>query len=98
MPSPQVPFYAVRRYDHTLPFYLGRTVTMVEVSDELAIAMGWEPGKAIGSIEAFARAWREAPAACAAFAPAERDAIFAARGLDAREIARSPRYAIACKP
>jgi len=98
LPPPQVPFYAVRRYDHTLPFYLGRTVTMVAVSDELGIAMGWEPGKALATVDAFARAWREAPAACAAYAPGDEDAIFAAHGLAAREIARSPRYAIACKP
>ncbi|MGH8687036.1 MAG: glycosyltransferase family 39 protein [Burkholderiales bacterium] len=98
LPPAQVPFYAVRRYDHTLPFYLGRTVTMVDVSDELATAMSWEPGKAIASVAEFARAWREAPAACAAFAPGEYESIRTAHGLAAHEIARSPRYVIACKP
>ena len=34
--SPDVPFYSVRMYDQTLPYYLGRTVTLVAHPDELA--------------------------------------------------------------
>ncbi len=96
--SADAPFYAVRRYDHSLPFYLRRTVTMVAVSDELAIAMGWEPGKALAGVGEFAAAWRRDPAACAAFAPDEFAAIRAEHGLEARVLAESPRYLIACKP
>jgi 4-amino-4-deoxy-L-arabinose transferase-like glycosyltransferase len=96
--SADVPFYAVRQYDHSLPFYLGRTVTMVAVSDELGIAIGWEPEKYLARVEDFAAAWRRERAACAAFAPAEFAAIRAAHGLDARVLAESPRYLIACKP
>jgi 4-amino-4-deoxy-L-arabinose transferase-like glycosyltransferase len=92
------PFYAVRHYDHSLPFYLGRTVTMVAITDELAIAIGWEPEKYIADVGTFAAAWRRDPAACAAFAPADFETIRAAHGLDARVLAESPRYLIACKP
>jgi 4-amino-4-deoxy-L-arabinose transferase-like glycosyltransferase len=92
------PFYAVRHYDHTLPFYLGRTVTMVGTTDELATAIGWEPEKFIGDVGAFAAAWHRERAACAAFAPAEFAALRAAHGLQARVLAESPRYLIACKP
>jgi 4-amino-4-deoxy-L-arabinose transferase-like glycosyltransferase len=92
------PFYAVRQYDHTLPFYLGRTVTMVGTTDELATAIAWEPHKYIVQLDEFAAAWRRARAACAAFAPAEFESLRAAYGLAARVLAESPRYLIACKP
>lgn len=92
------PFYAVRQYDHTLPFYLGRTVTMVGITDELAGAIAWEPHKYIARLEDFAAAWRGAPAACAAFAPAEFETVRTAHALEARVLAESPRYLIACKP
>jgi len=92
------PFYAVREYDHTLPFYLGRTVTMVGVTDELANEIGWEPHKFIARLEDFAAAWRAAPAACAAFAPAGYAALHDGLRLEARVLAASPRYLIACKP
>lgn len=92
------PFYAVRQYDHTLPFYLGRTVTMVGVTDELSTAIGWEPHKYIARLEDFAAAWHGARAACAAFAPAEFESLRAGHRLEARVLAQSPRYLIACKP
>ncbi|MDH5220707.1 MAG: glycosyltransferase family 39 protein [Betaproteobacteria bacterium] len=96
--SVDAPFYAVRHYDHSLPFYLGRTVTMVGITDELGAAIGWEPDKAIARLEDFAAAWRRERAACAAFEPAEFAALRAAHGLEARVLAESPRYLIACKP
>lgn len=92
------PFYAVRQYDHTLPFYLGRTVTLVGVSDELAGAIAWEPHKYVARLEDFAAAWRSDRAACAAFAPAEFAALRAELRLEARVLATTPRYLIACKP
>lgn len=92
------PFYAVREYDHTLPFYLGRTVTMVAVTDELAGAIAWEPHKYVARLEDFAAAWRGARAACAAFAPAEFQGLRTTLRLQARVLAESPRYLIACKP
>jgi 4-amino-4-deoxy-L-arabinose transferase-like glycosyltransferase len=95
---PQARFYAVNQYDHTLPFYLGRTVTMVAQPEELRVPVTWEPQKFIPDLGAFAAAWRAAGAACGAFAPAEFEAIRAAHGLAARVVATGPRYLIACKP
>ncbi|MEO8717848.1 MAG: phospholipid carrier-dependent glycosyltransferase [Burkholderiales bacterium] len=92
------PFYAVREYDHTLPFYLGRTVTMVAVTDELAGAIAWEPDKYVARLEDFAAAWHRANAACAAFAPAEFEGLRTKYRLEGRVLSQSPRYLIACKP
>jgi len=95
---PQARFYAVKQYDHTLPFYLGRTVTMVMQPEELRVPVTWEPEKYIADMEAFAAAWRREGAACGAFAPAEYEPLRAALGLEARVLATGPRWLIACKP
>lgn len=92
------PFYAVREYDHTLPFYLGRTVTLVGVTDELAGSIAWEPHKYVARLEDFAAAWQRAPAVCAAFTPSEFGTLRTELRLEARVLAESPRYLIACKP
>ena len=41
-PPANVPVYAVDTYDHTLPWYLRRTVTMVAYRDELGAAVDWD--------------------------------------------------------
>ena len=63
------PFYSVGGFDHSLPFYLGRTVTLVEHKSELAPGIAAEPTKYVASIADFERAWREAPRAYAALPP-----------------------------
>jgi 4-amino-4-deoxy-L-arabinose transferase-like glycosyltransferase len=95
---PRARFYAVNQYDHTLPFYLGRTVTIVAQPEELGVPVTWEPEKYIPDLGAFAAAWGAEGTACGAFAPAEFEAIRAAYGLAARVVATGPRYLIACKP
>jgi 4-amino-4-deoxy-L-arabinose transferase-like glycosyltransferase len=62
---PQVPFYAVRMYDQTLTFYLGRTVTLVDYADEMGFGLRQEPRLAIPTIEEFARRWGDDPDAFA---------------------------------
>ena len=64
------PFYVVDAYDHTLPFYLGRTVTMVASQDELSPSIAWEPEKFVADMPRFLERWRAAPRAYAAFRPA----------------------------
>ncbi len=95
---PGTPFYAVDHYDHTLPFYLGRTVVMVRRTDELRVPIGWEPHKFLPDLEAFAAAWRRDASACAAFDPAAYASIRERYALEARVIAPGPLYLIACKP
>jgi len=45
----------VNTFDHTLLFYLNRTVTMVVNKDELAQPIAWEPGNYLPDTAAFAR-------------------------------------------
>jgi len=52
------PFYAVRIFDHTLPFYLGKPLTLVDYEDELALGLRMEPWRGIRDIDTFERRWR----------------------------------------
>ncbi|HEU4626379.1 MAG TPA: glycosyltransferase family 39 protein [Steroidobacteraceae bacterium] len=59
------PVYAVRTYDQTLPFYLGRTVTLVAERNEMDFGLRLEPWRSIESWAEFAAQWRGAPQAFA---------------------------------
>ena len=54
------PVYQIAMYDQTLPFYLGRTTTLVAFRDELALGIDAEPERQIptrgGMDRALARA------------------------------------------
>ncbi len=54
---PDQPFYSVRMYDQTLPFYLGRTVTLVDYRDEMAFGLDQQPGLSLPTLEAFRQHW-----------------------------------------
>jgi len=47
------PFYSVASFDQSVPFYLGRPVTLVGYKDELAPGIASEPGKYVASVEEF---------------------------------------------
>jgi 4-amino-4-deoxy-L-arabinose transferase-like glycosyltransferase len=93
-----VPVFAVDFYDHTLPWYLRRTVTMVSYKDELDAAIAWEPQKFIPDLTAFARAWAAAPSAYAVFSSRSFEAIQKETGIPAEVVSRGPRYTIVRKP
>jgi 4-amino-4-deoxy-L-arabinose transferase-like glycosyltransferase len=52
------PFYSVDMYDQTLPYYLGRTLTLVNYRSELEMGIAQEPERAIATIDEFRRRWR----------------------------------------
>jgi len=91
-----VPVYAVDAYDHSLPWYLRRTVTMVGYKDELEKAMEWEPAKFLPDAQAFGRTWQAQPAAYAFIPVAEFDTM--QKELPMQAVARDPRYVLVRKP
>ncbi len=95
-PDPEAPVFAVDIYDHTLPWYLRRTVTMVHYRDELGQAVDWEPEKFLPDVPAFARAWSAAPAAYAFIAVGDFERL--RRDLPMQPLARDPRYVFVRKP
>jgi 4-amino-4-deoxy-L-arabinose transferase-like glycosyltransferase len=93
------PVFTVDTYDHTIPWTLRRTVTMVHYRDELGVAVDWDRDRFIGDLGAFARAWNAAPQAWA-FVPASADVERLAKelGTPMQEVARGPTFAIVKKP
>lgn len=57
--SAHTPFYAVEMYDQTLPFYLERTMTLVNFTDELAFGLQQEPHRALPTRTAFIEQWNK---------------------------------------
>ncbi len=95
--APGVPFYSVDVFDHTLPFYLGRTLTMVEYKGELAPGVASEPAKFVPSIAEFERLWRDLPRGYAVMRP-EMHRRLAARGVAMKEVARDLRLVVVSRP
>jgi 4-amino-4-deoxy-L-arabinose transferase-like glycosyltransferase len=56
--KPGMSFYSVRTYEQTLPFYIDRTVTLVEYQDEMAFGLQQEPERWIPTVAEFTRRWR----------------------------------------
>jgi 4-amino-4-deoxy-L-arabinose transferase-like glycosyltransferase len=90
--------YAVEAYDHTMPWSLRRTVTMVGHKDELAVSLRWERGSFIADLDHFRRAWSAEREAYAFFAVRDFDRLRRELDLPMEEIARGPRYVLVRKP
>lgn len=95
--TPDMTFYSVGMYDQTVPFYLKRTVQMVEHTDELKYGIAWEPHKFMPTFEQFVAAWNATPKAMAMMPPDVYQRL-AAQGLPMTEIARDTRRVFVVKP
>jgi hypothetical protein len=87
------PFYSVATFDQSVPFYLGRPVTLVGYKDELAPGIASEPGKYVDSVDEFVRRWREHGEAFAIMTPPLYEEL-RAQGLSGRVLARDARLII----
>jgi 4-amino-4-deoxy-L-arabinose transferase-like glycosyltransferase len=96
--KPDTPFYFVETFDHTLLFYLGRTVTMVSVTDELADPIARAPRDFLPDAAAFARAWEADRDAFAMFNINDLPAFLQAHPVPMRVVAADPRRVIVRKP
>lgn len=65
----KVNFYSVRILDHTVPFYLGKTMVMVEFPDELEFGVKQEPQLWLHTLDAFIARWTEDQTAYALMVP-----------------------------
>jgi hypothetical protein len=95
--TPDMTFYSVGMYDQTIPFYLKRTVQMVEHTDELKHGIKWEPHKFMPTFEEFVVAWNKGPQAMAMMPP-DVFLRLQAQNLPMREIARDTRRVFVVKP
>jgi 4-amino-4-deoxy-L-arabinose transferase-like glycosyltransferase len=94
---PQAPIYAVQSYDQTLPFYLDRSVTLVDFVDEFAYGQQHEPERALATVEAFEKIWREQPQAAAYMELATYERLLE-NDLPMKLIYRDPRRVVVIRP
>jgi 4-amino-4-deoxy-L-arabinose transferase-like glycosyltransferase len=92
-----IPLYSVKTYDQTLPFYLNRTMTLVEYQDEFEFGQQQQPEKSIPSVAEFESIWRSGAPALALLDP-EQYAAFIAAGLPMRLITQDTRRVIIATP
>ena len=91
--TPTTKIYAVGLYDQTLPFYLQRTMTLVEHADELEFGLTQEPQLWLPTREAFIDQWLSGPKAVAITRP-EIFAQLQKRNLPMRVVTRDARRVV----
>ena len=88
--DPGAPVYQVHGYDQTLPFYLGRTTTLVAYRDEMALGLDMEPALGFATEAAWIPVWTALPQGYALL-KLDDYATLAAQSVPMRVIARDPR-------
>lgn len=83
------PVFTVQTYEQSLPFYLGRTVTLVDYHDEFALGERQDPARSIAGLAPFSTVWTALDKAYAIMPPAT-EARLAAAGLPMRVLERFP--------
>ncbi|HZT62034.1 MAG TPA: glycosyltransferase family 39 protein [Burkholderiales bacterium] len=90
------PFYSVASYDQSVPFYLGRSVTLVGYKDELAPGIAAEPGRYVGSVDEFLGRWQADGEAFAIMKPRLYEKL-SREGLPGHVLARDARWIIVAR-
>jgi 4-amino-4-deoxy-L-arabinose transferase-like glycosyltransferase len=84
------PVFQVRTYDQTLPYYLGRTTTLVAYRDEMSLGLDLEPKRGFATEGAWIPTWNALPQGYALL-KLDDHAALAAQSVPMRVIARDPR-------
>lgn len=87
---PDVPFYSVKMYEQTLTYYLQRTVTLVNYTDEMELGLRQEPEKGVPTEEEFRQRWIGHRDAFAIMTPQKHDELLD-YGLPMRIVAQDTR-------
>ncbi|PIV48037.1 MAG: phospholipid carrier-dependent glycosyltransferase [Gallionellaceae bacterium CG02_land_8_20_14_3_00_60_115] len=95
--KPDVPFYSVYNYEQTLPFYLKRTLTLVDYQNEMAFGIGQEPHKWLATVDALAAKWKTDTGAYAIM-PLFAEKILRDKGMEMKEIYRDHQVVVVVKP
>ncbi|CAG4888067.1 glycosyltransferase family 39 protein [Paraburkholderia gardini] len=94
---PDTPFYSVGVLDHTMPFYIGHTMIMVENPDELRFGVTVEPQKWVPTIAEWIQRWNAEPYALALMTT-QRFSDLSAQHVPMQVVARDSRRVIVEKP
>src|SRR5579859_6815713 len=89
--------YSVNHYDQTLPFYIGRTLTLVDYGDEFETGLAAEPGRSFTELDAFVADWLRPGSAVAIMQPGIVEKL-EARHMPMEVLYRDPRRILVRKP
>jgi 4-amino-4-deoxy-L-arabinose transferase-like glycosyltransferase len=67
--TPATRLYSVRHYEQSVPFYIDRTMTLVEYYDEFALGIQSEPGRIVEKLAQFPGEWQQSGDALAIMQP-----------------------------
>ena len=95
--TPAARLYSVGTYEQTVPFYIGRTLTLVNYVDEFELGLKAEPGRGIPTLEAFAPDWLRPGEALAIMHP-DTFKKLRERGLPMQVVHEDPRRVLVRKP
>jgi 4-amino-4-deoxy-L-arabinose transferase-like glycosyltransferase len=95
--KPGTRIYSVNIYDQTIPFYIGREVTLVNYHDEFETGMQAEPEKVLWAEEGFDEVWERPGDALAIMQPGTFER-FRAWGLPMQVLHEDPRRVLVRKP
>jgi 4-amino-4-deoxy-L-arabinose transferase-like glycosyltransferase len=91
------PFYSVASYDQSIPFYLGRPVTLVGYKDELAPGIAAEPDKYVRSLDEFLALWHDERGEAFAIMKPPLYEKLSGEGLPGHILARDARWIIVAR-
>ena len=91
--APDAPFFSLGSFDQSVPFYLGRPVTMVADKSELREGINAEPHKYVSSLSSFVERWNSAGQAYAIMSINDYEALRAS-GVAMRQVERDRRRVI----
>lgn len=95
--TPGVPFYSVRNYEQTLPFYIKRPITLVDYTDEMEFGLKQQPELWVPTVDEFRQRWAKDRDAFALLSQSTY-AAYKAEGFPMIEIAQDQRNVIIRKP
>ena len=95
--TPATRLYSVKMYDQTVPFYLGRTVTLVDYGDEFETGLKTQPELRIDDVARFPDEWLRPGDALAIMHPDIYQTL-RAQGLPMQVVQEDPRRVLVRKP
>jgi len=87
------PVFSVQSYQQSLPFYLRRTVVLVNYRDEFELGLTENPDRGIATLEAFSAHWESLAQGYAVMHPPTRDRLSELQ-VPMRDVARFPGHVI----
>ncbi len=95
--KPETRVYSVRHYEQSVPFYIGRTMTLVDYVDEFELGQKMEPALGFRTVEEFKTDWLRDGDALAIMQPGIYEELHT-EGLPMKLLHEDPRRVLVRKP